>query len=103
MKKIVTLLLTGILLSAGAMAQTKDIKKDQKVLKNTVADKKEDRHEVGKDIANLRVKRAVDDRQEVRQHRRSIRRQGRHLRHHGVKHPIQKAKHEAKVDKDKKD
>ena len=103
MKKFAMLLLTGIMLSTGAMAQTKDVKEDQKVLKNTIKDKKEDKHEAGKNLANLRVKKALRGRREVRRHRRSIHRQGEHLEAHGVKHPIEKAKHQAKIDKDKKD
>ena len=96
------LLLTGILLSAGAMAQSKDVKKDQTVLKNTIVDKKLDKHRAGKNLANLRIKKALRDRREVRRHGRSIRRQGRHLQRHGVKHPIEKAKQQAKIEKDKK-
>ena len=72
------------------------------MLKNTIKDKKEDKHEAGKDLGKLKIKAAVAERKEVRAHRRSIRRQGKRLRRHGVKHPIEKAKHAAKVDKDKK-
>jgi len=102
MKKNVLLVVLGIALSAGAMAQTKDIKKDQKVLKNTVKDKKEDRKEMGKDVTHLRVKAAVNHRKEVRRHKRSIHRQGEHLEAHGVKHPVRKAQHQAHLDKENK-
>ena len=102
MKKFIFLLLLGAVCSTGVMAQTKDIKNDKTVLKNTIKDKKEDKHEVGKDLSKLKIKAAIEDRKEVRSHRRSIHRQGRHLRRSGVRHPIEKAKHEAKVDKDKK-
>jgi competence protein ComGC len=102
MKKIMMLLLLGAVVSNAAMAQTKDVKDDQKVLKNTIKDKKEDKHEAGKDLAHLRVKSAIKERKEVRHHRKSIHSQGRHLKQHGVTHPIEKAKHKAKVDKDVK-
>jgi len=100
MKKILVLFVIGAIFSNAAAAQTKDVKEDQKVLKNTIKDKKEDKHEAGKDLAHLRVKAAVNGRKEVRHHRKSIHKQGRHLKQHGVTHPIEKAKHKAKVDKD---
>ena len=95
------LLTVGALFSTAAIAQTKDVKEDKKVLKNTIKDKKEDKHEMGKDLGKLKFKAAVKERKEVRHHRWSIHKQGKHLRRHGVTHPIEKAKHEAKVDKDK--
>ena len=101
MKKILLALFLGAICSTGVMAQTKEIKNDKIVLKNTIKDKKEDKHEVGKDLAKLKLKSAIKERKEVRYHRRSINRQGKRLRRYGVKHPIEKAKHAAKVDKDK--
>jgi hypothetical protein len=107
MNKIAILLFTGIVLSTGAMAQTKaqaqDNKADQKELKNTIIDKKEDKHEVGSDLAHLKIKSALRERREVRRHRRSITKQGEHLENHGVAHPITKAKHEAKAEKEMKE
>ena len=102
MKKLILLLFAGALFSTAAIAQSKDVQNDKKILKNTIKDKKEDKHEAGNDLAHLRIKSAIRERKEVRSHGRSIRRQGRHLKRHGVSHPIEKAKHEAKVDKDKK-
>ena len=102
MKKFIMLLLLGTVLTTAASAQSNDKKEDQKNLKNTIKDKKEDKHEAGKDLAHLRVKSAVKGRSEVRHHRKSIHRQGEHLENHGVKHPIRKAKHEAKAEKDAK-
>ena len=100
MKKNVFLLVIGIALSAGTMAQTKDIKKDQKELKNTVKDKKEDKKEAGNDLAHLRVTKATKGRKEVRQHRKSINKQKKHLKKHGVEHPGTKAQHQIKEDKE---
>lgn len=95
-------MLGAALFTTVASAQTKEVKNDKQVLKNTIKDKKEDKHEMGKDLSKLKFKAAVKERKEVRHHRWSVRRQGKHLRRHGVTHPIEKAKHEAKVDKDKK-
>jgi hypothetical protein len=105
MKKIAILLLTGVVLSTAAMAQEKqkDIKTDEKVLKGNVIIKKEDKHEVGKDMEHLQVASAVKERKEVRHRRRIIHRQGKHLEAVGVEHPIEKAKHEAKADKEIKE
>jgi hypothetical protein len=102
MKKIVFILCIGLASATGVMAQTKDVKQDQKVLKNSIADKKEDKHEVGKDLAHLRIESARNKHKEVRRHRRSIHKQGQHLENHGMKAPIRKAKRQAKADKDAK-
>lgn len=103
MKKSIILLLICAAITTGAGAQTRDEKKDQKVLKNKIEDKKEDKHEAGKDLAHLRVKKALRKRREVRRHRKSIHRVAKDLREDGVKHPIKQAKTEAKLDKTKKD
>lgn len=102
MKKIAILLLIGIGFSTGVMAQKSDVKKDEQVLKNSVKDKKEDKHEAGNDLAHLRIKSAMKERREIRRHKRSIRRQGEHLENHGVKHPITKAKRQVKAEKEMK-
>ena len=102
MKKIATLLLAGLIFSTCAIAQTKAVKTDEKELKNTIVDKKEDKHEAGKDMAHLKIKSAVKKRKEVRKHRKSINRQGKNLENHGVKDPIEKAKHQAKAEKELK-
>lgn len=102
MKKTIILFCIGIMFSVAAIAQNPDVKTDEKVLKNSVKDKKEDRHEAGKDLAHLKVKSAMRKRNEVRRHRKSIHKQGEHLERHGVKHPITKAKHQVKSDKEAK-
>ena len=98
MKKLTFLLLFGLSISAGAMAQT--VNKEQKTLKNSIKNKKEDRKEVGEDLGHLRMKAAVRHRKEVRHHRRSIHRQGEHLENRGVIRPIHKAKVQAKKEKE---
>jgi hypothetical protein len=102
MKKITLLLFTGLFFSTFAMAQTKDIKKDEKHLKTSIEDKKEDKHEAGKDLAHLKINSAIDKRKEVRRHRKSIHMQAKHLQNQGVKDPMTKAKHQAKADKELK-
>ncbi|MEP6676615.1 MAG: hypothetical protein ABJA78_15745 [Ferruginibacter sp.] len=102
MKKFIGLLLLAAAFGNAASAQTKDVKRDKVVLKKTIEDKKEDKHEAGKDLAHLKVKHAIKKRKEVRRHRRSIHKQAKHLKKHGVARPRIEAQHEAKVDKDKK-
>jgi len=102
MKKIAMFFFFAAVLCTGAMAQTKDVKNDETVLKNTIKDKKEDRKEAANDAAHLRLKSAIKGRKEVRHHRKSIHRQGEHLEDHGIKHPVTKAKHMAKSDKEAK-
>jgi len=106
MNKIAILLFTGIVLSTGAMAQTKaqqDVNMNQKVLTNTIVDKKEDKHEAGSDMAHFKMKSAMAKRREVRRHRKSIRIQSENLENHGVSHPLTKSKHQAKAEKEMKE
>lgn len=100
MKKNILLAAIGIALSFGAVAQSKDIRKDKKDLKNTVKDKKEDRREAGNDLGHLRIKSAIKGRKEVRHHRKTIRHEGSHLKDHGVKHPVSDAKKQIKEEKE---
>ncbi len=102
MKKIAFLIVTGLVICTGAMAQSKDIKDDKKDLKNSIIDKKEDKQETRKDVTHLKIKKAVTKNEEVGRHRRSIRKQGKHLETHGVKHPITTAKHQIKEEKELK-
>lgn len=102
MKKLAFLLILGIVFSTAAMAQKNDVKTDQRTLKNSIKDKKQDKHAVGKDITHLRVKSAVRGRKEVRSHRKSIHKQGERLENRGVNDPTEKAKHQVKAEKDAK-
>jgi hypothetical protein len=101
-KKIFLLLVIGTGISAGAMAQSNSVKTDQRILKNTVADKKEDKHEVGNNLQHLRVKSAMRGHREVKRHRRSIHKQGENLERRGVAHPVEHAKKQVKAEKDMK-
>ncbi len=100
--KTALFLMMSVAIGTTGLAQTKDIKQDEKKLKNSITDKKEDRHEAGRDLGHLRVKKALKERREVRHHRRSIHHQAEHLNDHGVKHPMQKARHQAKAEKEAK-
>jgi hypothetical protein len=102
MKKNLIILLAGIIFSIGAMAQTKDkdVKTDEKNLTSSIVDKKEDKHEAGKDLAHLKVKSALEKRKEVEAHKKSIHKQEDHLEAHGAKHPMRKAKYMAKAEKE---
>jgi hypothetical protein len=102
MKKITLLLSAACLFSTFVMAQTKEIKKDETHLKTSIEDKKEDKHEAGKDLAHLKINSAINKRKEVRRHRKSIHMQAKHLESKGVKDPMVKAKHQAKADKELK-
>lgn len=102
MKKIVFLIITGLVLCTGAIAQSKDVKDDKKELKNSIKDKKEDKQETRKDLAHLKIKSAMKKNREVGRHRRSIHKQGEHLEAHGVKHPVMKEKHEIHEEKEAK-
>jgi hypothetical protein len=100
MKKFAFLIITGLVIGTGAMAQ--DVKKDKKDIKNSVKDKKEDKKETRKDLAHLKIKSAMKENREVGRHRRNIHKQGEHLEAHGVKHPVAKAKHQVHEEKEMK-
>ena len=102
MKKIAILIITGLIFCTGAMAQSKDVKNDKQAIKSSIKDKKEDKKETRKDLAHLKINSAMKENKEVGRHRRSINKQGEHLEKHGVKHPITKAKHEVKEEKEMK-
>jgi hypothetical protein len=101
MKKVF-FLLVGFALTTAVMAQ-KDKAADTKKLQNTIADKKEDKHEVGKDLEHLRIESAMKKRKEVRAHKKVIHKTARDLKeNHGVEHPIKDAKKVVKAKKDAK-
>ncbi len=102
MSKHVILLAVGIAISGVTMAQTREVKQDQKTLQNTVKDKKEDNKEANNDMAHFRVKSSMEERREVRRHKRSMKRQAAHLRHMGRKHPIRDAQKQIRDEKDMK-
>src|SRR5665647_185017 len=97
MKKFAFLIITGLVIGTGAMAQ--DVKKD---IKSSIKEKKEDKKETRKDLGHLKIKSAMKENKEVGRHRRSINKQGEHLEAHGVKHPVAKAKHQVHEEKEMK-
>ena len=102
MSKPIILLAVGIAISGVAVAQTREVKQDQKVLQNTVKDKKEDNKEANNDMAHFRVRSSMQERREVRRHKRSMIRQAAHLKRHGRKHPIRDAQREIREEKEMK-
>lgn len=99
----------GMALTTVAMAQTtpaktaSDKKKVEKQLENTVAAKKDEKHEAATNLSKLKVGAAIQNRKEVRADRRSIHRKAKHLKKvHGVKHPIIDAQDKVKEKKDDK-
>jgi hypothetical protein len=103
MKKFVFLLITGVALATGAIAQSSDVKDDKKDLKNSIRDKQAEKKDTRKDVGHLKIKSAMKENKEVGQDRRTIHQQGKHLdKQHGVKHPIVKAKHEVHEEKEAK-
>lgn len=105
MKKTIFILLS-IALTSGVMAQTAAAKaeihkkENEKQLKNAVAEKKEEKHEVAHDLKHLKVGEAIEDRKDVRAERKVIHKKAKHLKKaHGAKHPIRKAQKQLKAEK----
>ena len=103
MKKIFAMVF-GMALTTFAMAQTTaGQKKGEKQLENTIAAKKDEKHEAATNLSKLKVRAAIQNRKEVRADRRIIHRKAKHLKKvHGVKHPILNAQEEVKEKKDNK-
>ena len=100
MKKIL-LLIMGVSLTAGVMAQTDPKKKeDMTHLRTDVRAKKADAHQVNHDLTHARVKKAVRDHKAVAADNRAIHRNSRQLKSRGVDHPVAKAKRQVKVQDD---
>lgn len=100
MKKLLVVLL-GLSLTAGAMAQTDPQKKaEMRELRSDVREKKAASHKVNKDITHVRVKKAVHDHKAVARKNKEIRHDSKNLRDQGVSHPVAKAKRQNRVQDD---
>lgn len=100
MKKILVVLL-GLSLTAGVMAQTDPKKKEEmKDLRTDVREKKAAKHKVNHDLAHVRVKKAVQDHKEVARENKDIRNDSKRLKSRGVSHPVTKAKRQVRVQDD---
>src|SRR5260221_14696808 len=109
MKKI-AILLIGISLTAGVMAQT-DTKKAQtdpkkkaemKDLRTDVREKNAASHQVNKDLGHVRIKKAIHDHKAVAQENKHIGRDSKALKSKGVSNPVAKPKRQGKGKNDNK-
>ena len=98
------IVLMGVLFSAVLAAQTPVEKKkeEMKDLKKEVVEKREERKEMGKAITHAKFKKAVHERKDVRAGKRDIKKDAARLEKQGVKHPVAKAKHKIRAEKEEK-
>lgn len=101
MKKL-TILLLGVGLSVGAFAQTahQEKKAEMKDLRSDVRAHKAASHKVNRDLAHVRVGKAMKDHAAVHDIKKDERSDARQLKDQGVKHPITKARRQVKVQDD---
>ena len=100
MKKALIIVL-GLGLTFGAMAQTEPVKKEEmKDLKTHVREKKVATHRVNHDLSHVKVKKAVRDHKAVAVQNRDIHRDAKSLKNRKVGHPVAKAKRQVKVEDD---
>ncbi|HWK07010.1 MAG TPA: hypothetical protein VNS58_25420 [Puia sp.] len=93
MKKLLFILLGGTLTSLG-FAQTTPKKVEEKELRHDIREKREEKHEVGKDLAHLNIKKARADHKDVVTEKKAEHRHAAQLKRQGVKHPVSRAKHQ---------
>lgn len=93
MKKIIFLIL-GAALTTVSVAQTTPKKVEEKRLRHDIREKREENHEVGKDLTHLKFKKAQADHKDVVTEKNAMDRHAAQLRKRGVKHPIARAKHQ---------
>jgi hypothetical protein len=100
MKKLLIVLL-GLGLGTGVMAQTEPVKKEEmKDLKTHVREKKVATHRVNHDLSHAKVKKAIHDHKAVAVQNKDIHRDAKGLKNRKVGHPIAKAKRQVKVEDD---
>ena len=58
------------------------------------------RKEMGNDLTHAKFKKAVDERKDVRAEKRDIKKDEKRLERQGVKHPVTKAKHKIRAEKE---
>jgi hypothetical protein len=98
MKTLLFVLFT-LAVTTGASAQTSPVKKakenhDKKELRDDVREKREERGEVGKDIAHLKMGKAKADHKDFKAEKTKQNKHARKLRNEGVKHPKVQARKE---------
>jgi hypothetical protein len=102
--KTVFAMLVGIGISAAAIAQVPASEQKKKAeindLKEDVKAKKEQKKEVTKAWTHGHVKKAVQEHQEKKEIKEDIKHDEATLKAQGVKHPVAKAKHKLKAEKE---
>lgn len=93
MKKLLFILF-GATLTTLTFAQTTPKKVEEKELRHDIREKREEKHEVGKDVTHLKVKKAMADHKDVVTEKKAQNRHAAQLRRRGVKHPVSRAKHQ---------
>jgi hypothetical protein len=93
MKKVFFFLF-GLALTSVAVAQTTEKKEEMKHLKKNVREKREENHEVNKDVTHLNFKAAKADHKDKVAEKRAAHTHADRLKNEGVKHPMAKAKHQ---------
>ncbi len=93
MKKSIFLIL-GIAITTASIAQTTPKKEEEKHLRNDIREKREENHEVAKDVSHLKFKNARADHKDAMTEKKAMHRDASKLRRRGVKHPITRARHQ---------
>ncbi len=88
------LLALGVTLATISFAQTTPKKEDEKNLRTDIRAKRDENHQVGKDLGHLNLKDAKEDHRVVKADKKAIHRNASRLKRRGVKHPIVRAKHQ---------
>ena len=93
MKKV-SLVILGALFATASFAQTAPKKEEEKHLRTDIREKREENHEVSKDVSHLNFKAAKADHKDKVVEKKAMHRNAKRLKRRGVKHPIVKAKHQ---------
>jgi hypothetical protein len=98
MKKISFLLvfLTVTVCAFSQSAEKRELvkKEESKNLRHDIRAKRANNHEAVKDAGHLKLKEASTDRKYAMEHKRAQNVHAKRLQHHGVKHPVARAKHQ---------
>jgi hypothetical protein len=93
MKKLLFVIL-GATLTSISFAQTTPKKVEEKQLRHDIRERREENHEVAKDVSHLNLKKAKADHKDVVTEKKAIRHHSAQLKRRGVKHPVSRAKHQ---------
>lgn len=93
MKKTLILIL-GVILTHISFAQTTPKKVEEQQLRNDIRGKRAENKETVKDASHLKLKDAAADHKNAKIEAKAAKRHAKHLKKKGVKHPINRAKHQ---------